>query len=310
MNPYSYSKDEFKPNLKLKQTTRHWRRYLMDFPTAHPTRHKKNNTVRGEYFQPLGADKAPLAIFLHGVGDFSVIPCKLMAKALAKKGVASFVLYLVMHSSRMPQSVRRRFPHLTSAEWFESHQISVIDLRQVIDWAGSRDEINSAKIAAVGISFGGFTAAIAMGIDKRIKAGGLIVTGGNSSKIGWERRASDYNKLHPQTEDGYHNIQRSYRRYLKEIAKKGWEKVNPPRESFLTDPMTFAHLLRRRPVLMINALWDEAIPREAIRDFWKEAGRPPISWFPATHPTIWLWYPFIRRKIFRFLEKVFSPRAI
>jgi esterase/lipase len=305
MNPYSYRQDEFKPNLKLKQTTRHWRHYLIDFPTAHPTRYKKNNTVLGEYFQPLGTDKAPLAIFLHGVGDISVMPCKLMAKALAKKGVASFVLYLVMHSSRMPQSVRKRFPHLTSAEWFESHQISVIDLRQVIDWAESRNEINDGKIAAIGISFGGFISAIAMGIDKRIKAGGLIVTGGNSSKIGWENRASDYNKTHPQTKTDYQNNQRAYRHYLKEIAKKGWLKVKPPRESFLTDPMTFAHLLRKRPVLMINALWDEAIPREAVRDFWKEAGKPPITWFPATHPTIWLWYPFIRRKIFRFLGGVF-----
>ncbi len=306
MNPYSYVKDKFQPNLKLKQTTRHWQHYLVGFPTTHPTRYKKNNTVRGEYFQPRRTDKAPLAIFLHGIGDASVIPCKLMAKALAKKGIASFVLYLVMHSSRMTESARKRFPHLTSAEWFESHQISVIDLRRVIDWASRRDEINDKQIAAIGISFGGFISAIAMGIDKRIKAGGLIVTGGNSSKIGWENRASDFNKVHPQAEAEYQNTQSVYRRYLKEIAEKGWERVTPLRENFLTDPMTFAHLLRQRPVLMINALWDKAIPKEATLDFWREAGRPAIAWFPATHPTIWLWYPCIRRKIFKFLKSAFS----
>jgi esterase/lipase len=284
MNPYSYTKDILQPNLQLKQKTRNWLHYAVDFPTAHPVRYKKSNTA--------------LAILLHGIGDFSVIPCKLLAKALTRKGMASFILYSVMHSSRMPESVRKRFPHLTSKEWFESHRISVIDLRQVIDWAGSRAEINDEQIAAIGISFGGFISAIAMGIDKRIKAGGLIVTGGNSSKIGWEKRASDFKK-----EAEYQNIQSSYRQYLDEIAEKGLEKVTPPRESFLTDPMTFAHLLRQRPVLMINSRWDEAIPREATLDFWEESGRPPISWLPATHATIWIWYPFIRRKIVNFLKE-------
>jgi len=298
MNPYSYTKDILQPNLQLKQKTRNWLHYAVDFPTAHPVRYKKSNTVRGEYFQPRGTNNAALAILLHGIGDFSVIPCKLLAKALTRKGMASFILYSVMHSSRMPESVRKRFPHLTSKEWFESHRISVIDLRQVIDWAGSRAEINDEQIAAIGISFGGFISAIAMGIDKRIKAGGLIVTGGNSSKIGWEKRASDFKK-----EAEYQNIQSSYRQYLDEIAEKGLEKVTPPRESFLTDPMTFAHLLRQRPVLMINSRWDEAIPREATLDFWEESGRPPISWFPATHATIWIWYPFIRRKIVNFLKE-------
>jgi cephalosporin-C deacetylase-like acetyl esterase len=298
MNPYSYTKAKLQPNLKLKQTTRKWWHYAVDFPTAYPLRYKKSNTVLGEYFQPRGANKAALVILLHGIGDSSVIPCKLLAKALAKKGIASFILYSVMHSSRMPESAKKRFPHLTAKEWFESHQISVIDLRQVIDWASRRDEINSEKIATIGISFGGFISAIAMGIDKRIKAAGLIVTGGNSSKIGWERRTSDFKEAE------YHNIQSSYRHYLDEIAEKGWERVTPPRESFLTDPMTFAHLLRQRPVLMISARWEEAIPREATLDFWREAGKPTLILFPATHATIWLWYPSIRRKIVNFLKEV------
>jgi esterase/lipase len=272
----------------------------VDFPTAHPTRHEKNNTVRGEYFQPRGVDNAPLAIILHGVGDFSLVPCKLLARTLARKGIASFVLYLIMHSSRMTESARKRFPHLTSQEWFENHQISVIDLRQVVDWANSRPEINDEHIAAIGISFGGFVSAIAMGVDERIKAGVFIVTGGNSNKIGWERRASDFSEVE------YQDIQSAYRQYLDEIAEKGFENVTPPREDFLIDPMTFAHLLRQRPILMINARWDEAIPKEATLDFWEEAGKPAIAWFPATHPTIWLWYPFIRRKIISFLKSVFG----
>jgi predicted alpha/beta-fold hydrolase len=307
MNPYNYPRNNFESNLQLKKTTRHWSHYLVDFPTAHPTQYEKNNTVLGEYFQP-HLDNAPLAILLHGIGDLSVTPCRMLAKTLAKKGIASFVLYSVMHSRRMPADVMKRFPHLTSEEWFESHRISVIDLFQVVDWAESRAEINSEQIAAVGISFGGFISAIAMGIDERIKAAGLIVTGGNSSKIGWETRTSDYNKRRMQTKAGYERILNSYLKYLAEVEEKGLEEVTPPEESFWIDPMTFAHRLRKRPVLMINAQWDGAIPKEATIDFWKAAGKPPISWLPATHPTIWLWYPLIRRKIIRFLKSALDIR--
>ena len=168
MNPYSYPQDTPHTNIYLKQTAKHWLHYLVDFPSAYPTQHEKNNTVRGEYFQPRDLDNAALAILLHGIGDYSITPCKLLAQALAREGIASFVLYLIMHSSRMTESARKRFPHLTTKEWFENHQISVINLRQVIDWASNRTEINSRKITTVGISFGGFVSAIAMGIDEEV----------------------------------------------------------------------------------------------------------------------------------------------
>jgi hypothetical protein len=306
INPYIYSWDDSQSNLQLKKTTRHWSRYLVEFPTAHPTPYEKSNTVFGEYFQPRNADKAPLVVLLHGVGDLSIPPCRMLAKTLVKKGIASFILYSVMHSKRMPADVKKRFPRLTSQEWYESHVISIIELLQVVDWAERRPEIDAARIAAVGISFGGINSAIAMGIDERIKAAVPIVMGGNSVKIGWETRTSDYNKGRQQTREGYLKTLNSYLNYLAEVEEKGFDRVTPPRQIFLCDPMTFAHRLRRRPVLMINARWDHSIPREATLDFWKAAGEPPIIWFPATHPTIWLWYPLIRGKIVRFLKSVFN----
>lgn len=306
MNPYSYSSDELHANLQLKQTTRRWLRYTVDFPTAHPTRYEKNNTVRGDYFQPWGTEHAPLVILLHGMGDESLIPCKLLARALVKRGMACFVLYSAFHSRRMPETVRKRLHNLSPEEWFESYRISVIDVRQVMDWASSRNEINEEQIAVIGISFGGFISAITMGIDKRIGAGVFITTAGNSEKISRKSRKATMKKWYKRTEAEYNEIQSHYARYLAEVAEKGLENVTPAKKSFLIDPMTFAPYLRERPVLMLNALWDEYIPREATLDFWEACSKPTITWFPATHSTIWLWYPFISRKIARFLRSTFG----
>jgi cephalosporin-C deacetylase-like acetyl esterase len=308
MDPYSYQGSEPNFNLRWKEITKKWSSRLVDFPSAFHDSHWGSNIVRGEYFRPWHRGSVPLAILLHGMGDHSVIPCRLLAKSLASNGVACLILYLVVHSSRMPLVMKRQFPHLTSEEWFQVYQTSVIEVRQAIDWASSRQEIDRGKLAVVGISFGGFISAIAMGIDQRIGAGVFIVSGGNNEKIGYMSGLSTITKEYRRTEAEYQRLQRYYFQYLAEVAKKGLENVDPPRRSFLTDPMTYAHRLRQRPVLMINSRWDEAISAEATLDFWQECGRPDIVWLPATHATIWLWYPLIRRKIDGFLKASFGKR--
>ena len=306
MNPYDYPRIVPRVNLRLKQTTKAWTRYSIDFPVAQPTRYKENNTAYGEYFRPNTDGNVPLVILSHGWGDRSVFPCKLLARALAKRGIASFVLYLVFHSRRLPDEVRNRLPNLTAEEWFSGYQMSVVDIRQIIDWATTIEGINKEHMVVMGLSLGGIISAIAMGIDERIKAGVLLVTGGNSEKIVQMSRANAFRKRYKRSEVEYNEIQNCYVQYLVEVAEKGLENVKPARESFLTDPMTFAHLLQHRPLLMINALWDEFIPKETTLDFWEACGKPNISWYPATHSSIWLWYPLILRQITSFIKSTFG----
>ena len=307
MNPYSYQSSETRANIYLKETTSKWFRYATDFPSAHPTQYEENNTVLGEYFQPRHADRAPLAIIVHGWGDRSLIPCRFLARTLAKKGIASFILYLVFHSSRMSEVIKNRFPIiLTPDEWFEGYRSSVIELRQIIDWASSRPELDKEQIGVIGISLGGFVSAIAMGVDNRIKAGIFIIAGGNSEKITWITRNESIVKGHGCTEEECRQIRSHYPQYLADIAEKGFGNVTPAKHCFLTDALTFAPYLRGRPILMLNALWDETIPKEATLDFWEACHQPSITWLPGTHVTFWLWYPIIERKIAGFLGSTFG----
>jgi pimeloyl-ACP methyl ester carboxylesterase len=272
MNPYSYPAVEPHFNLHLKETTGRWLRYMVDFPMAKPTRYyEESNAGRGELFCP---------------------------------GVTSFILYLVFHSSRMPKAMRDKGLHLSPQEWFEGNQTSVIEVRQIVDWASSLKETDKNQIAIVGISLGGMVAAIAMGIDKRISAGVFVVTGGNYENPVWLKKKRDAHK-----EAEYSEAQERYAQYLAEVAEKGGENVTPPKKSYLTDPLTFASHLRKRPVMMINALWDESVPRQATLDFWEACGKPAIRWLPSTHASIWLLYPLISRKIASFLSSTFGMQG-
>jgi cephalosporin-C deacetylase-like acetyl esterase len=300
MNPYNYTPRHDGFNLQLKEATAKWSHYAVDFPTAHPNGFAGSKTVLGDYFCPQNASKVPLVILVHGMGDRSVMPCKLLARTLVKRGMACFILYLVFHERRMPEAIKEHFPKMTANEWFESYEISVTDIRQVVDLASTRQEIKAEKVSVIGISFGGFVSAIAMGLDQRIKAGVFVVSAGNSEKM--TRNSLILKKQYKYNEAEYHQNQTRYEQYLAEVAEKGFENVTPAKKSYLTDPMTFACYLRNRPLLMVNALWDEMIPREAALDMWQACGKPPIMWFPATHASIWMWYPVIGWKIARFLK--------
>ena len=302
MNPYSYVNRIPSVDLRLKKDSHKFLHYEIQFESALDTGYPENGIVKGEYYQPEVDNRVPLAILVHGMGDHSVIPCKMLARSLLRQGVACFVPYLTIHSKRIPKDIRAHMPYLNPDEWFQCYRISVVDICQIIDWAYSRPELNMEQVALLGISFGGFVSAIAMGIDDRIKAGIFLVTGGNSNKMSWLSKASQYRKRYRRTEAEYLEIQNDYARYLEDVSEKGFENVVPNDQSFLTDPLTFAGNIKGRPVLMINARWDKYIPRENVTELWLALGQPPIKWIPSGHTSMWLWYPGIRRSVTTFLE--------
>jgi poly(3-hydroxybutyrate) depolymerase len=305
MNPYNYKSRRIQANLELKEKNSRWLRYKVDFPTAYSI-YNENKSVLGEYFQPRNIKNAPLAIVIHGWGDRSAIPCKLLARSLVKKGNAAFIFYLVFHTSRMPETMTGRMPYLNTEDWFEGYRASVIEVRQIIDWAASRPEIDKERIAVLGISLGGFVSEIAMGVDKRIKAGVFMIAGGNSEIITWKTKNNAIPRGHGCTEAECHQIRSRYPEYLAEVTEKGIDNVVPLNHCYLTDALTFAPSLRGRPVLMLNAKWDKTVPTEATLDFWKACHEPEIKWLPGSHVGFWLWYPAIAREITRFLSSTFS----
>ena len=302
MNPFEYSPNTTRFNIHLHRKTSAWVWETVEFPAAFQFPHEKSDTVHGDYFHPPDSRKAPLVILLHGVGDASMIPCRWLARSLARRGIASFVPQLVVHSSRLRGAGWRGVPRMSDEEWYQSYRTAVVEVRQLVDWAGRRDELDEKRVGVLGVSFGSLISAITMAVDERIKAATLIVSGGNSGKIVQKARAGVVRKGYEVTEEEYQAGQRDYLRYLAEVAEKGYENVVPSRVSYLNDPITYARYLRERSLLMINARWDEFIPSEATLDFWEACNRPSIMWLPTNHSGIWIMYPYIKKNVVNFFE--------
>lgn len=301
---YEYEAEQSGFSLDIGEAGKYWVRYDLEFEGKNIAEGDVERTSAGGdlYLPKHPSCKSPLVILLHGIGDHSVIPCAMVAKTLAKRGYASLVIYLPIHTTRMTADVKKRFPSITNDEWLSVYRNSVVEIRKILDWAKSREDIDDKNCAVIGISFGGFVSAIAMGVEKRLKAGVLIVAGGNGGKINQLSKLSSVAKKFRFTPEEYEERQKVYLSYLEEVREKGVEKVALPNLSFIADPMTYAPSLKERPIMMINAQFDEAIPREATIDLWTELGKPQINWYPTTHASLWICYPSIKKKILKFLK--------
>ena len=181
----------------------------------------------------------------------------------------------------------------------------VTDVYQVLDWASTVPKLIRTD-SHRRYQFRQFYFFHQYGSDNRIKAGILIVSGGNSDKL--TRHSFLLRRQYKLSSVDYEKNQEAYFKYLSEVAEKGFENVTALKSSYLTDPMTFSSYLRGRPLLMINAMWDEMIPKESTLDLWESCGRPPIKWYPATHASIWAWYPVIGQRISEFLISVYNQK--
>ena len=304
VNPFLYTAGPVNFNLQLVKQNKHRRHYLVDFPVVSASYYIGSEIARGEYFEPVGKENVSLVILLHGWGDHSVLPFKLMVDGLIKKGIAGFILYLPFHTSRLPIN-RTSLSQLTPDEWFTGYQMAVTDVRRIIDWASQNNHIDNQQISIIALSLGAIVASIAMGIDPRIKAGVLIAHGGNTGKIMQTNSVSRFGNKYRIPSKDYQMNQKNYANYLVEVAQKGFENVPPSQRTYLIDPLTYAPMLKGRPLLMINALWDEIFPQESSANFRKACGECEQVILPAWHASIWIWYPIIVHRINKFLKLVY-----
>jgi hypothetical protein len=93
----------------------------------------------------------------------------------------------------------------------------------------------------------------------------MLLAGGDIAQVGWE--TPHYEK-----------------------ARQYWRAAGGTKEAFLdllrsVDPVTYADNVRGRDVkmLMLNARYDEIIPRECTESLWRAFGEPEIVWWDAGH---------------------------
>jgi dienelactone hydrolase len=234
------------------------------FPSPIMTPDVANNTVHCEYFRPKGPGKRPAVVVLHILGaDFAL--SRYYAARLADRGVAALFLKLPYYGERRPSGGPQRFLSNDVARSTLSMRQGVCDVRRAAAWLADRPEVDPSKLGVTGISLGGITSALAAAIDPTLNRGAFLLAGGGLDEILWGM---------PEPE-----AQRARQLWL----DSGKTRADLTALTKPLDPLTYAHRLVGKKVLMMAGNVDEVVPPSSARALWNAAGRPPIRWFDSGH---------------------------
>lgn len=176
----------------------------------------------------------------------------------------------------------------------ERFRVTVIDVRRLLDWLGERPEIDPQRIGIVGFSMGTLVAANVLGNDERFAAGVLMMGGANPEDI----FASCVGRAGAVRENAIGRLGwtlEQYRAFFAEIFRSG----NPARYAGRYDPSK---------ILMIDAHYDDCIPKSSRDALWYALGQPQRVSFLYKHRKAFysmtpLGLNYSRRLIYRFLNE-------
>jgi len=138
----------------------------------------------------------------------------------------------------------------------------------------------------MGVSLGGIISGLAMEMDTRVKAAGLVVSAGHLADI--------------LKTSGYRTVG-AYRNGLVKQAGLKRSELYDYSKSFLHpyDPVTYADRLDPARIIMVNAAMDDIIRREVVMKTWESFGRPQLHFGAGGHYTTIGFPDRANKKIFR-----------
>jgi dienelactone hydrolase len=246
-----------------------------------------NNTVHAEYFRPnldrpdpqqeRQPQRRPAVIVLHILGaDFAL--SRYLAARLADRGVAALFVQLPYYGNRRPPGEPKRFLSGDAERSMAAMRQGICDVRRAAAWLAGRPEVDPGKIGITGVSLGGILAAVAAAVDPTLNRAVLLLAGGDLARILWEMpEAARYRALWVESGRGLTDL----------------KALTDP-----FDPLTYAHRLVGKQLLMIAGTVDEVVPPACTRALWSAAGRPPMIWYECGHYSALAYLlPAVRRTV-------------
>ena len=191
-----------------------------------------NRRVHGLLSLPKQKTKPiPIIILLHGLGDHKAVDyVEFGNDVFVKNGYAVMRIDISEHGERK-QDVYDF--DLTGPYKYWSRNImiqTVFDLRRTVDFLESRNNIDTDRIGYYGISLGGIIGTIFCGVDNRVKVPIIALAGGQLNLL--------------------------YKQHA--FSKESKDFVS------IIEPINFISDISPRPLLMLNAKYDEVVPPTTV----------------------------------------------
>ena len=162
------------------------------------------------------------------------------------------------------------------------------------------EEFGWKEFYLLGISLGGMLGMMVLSGEEKVKKGIFLGTGGNFEEILWHGIMRFFIPKDCSRRD-CHKFHREYQNLLSKGDYRELEKL--PRYCFLYDPLTQAHRIKNKDILLIHGLFDTIIPFTSFLSLRKALPHAETLILPASHSTLLFFSPLIYSRIEKFLKK-------
>lgn len=276
--------------------------YTLSFPSTGSNGHAQN-LVEGQYFRARnpGAKKLVVVMPIWGTSDYP--PAKISSGYAARAGDDTHVIWIYGTAPLFPWTALSTVPTeegfvAMAKDSAERYRSAVVDMRRLIDWAETREEIDASRIAFVGFSMSALVTATLVANEPRVKAAVIMMGAANFADVFTQcgNRAGEV-RNHVLRDFGW-SVER-YRNFFQELFGPA-------------DPIRFPSRYNPDRVLMIDAMFDDCMPESARAALWEILGHPERVTMLYRHRSAFysltpLGLNFSRRVIYRFLDDALDP---
>jgi hypothetical protein len=270
----------------------------LSFPSTGHNGHPEN-IVEGQYFRSLepGPKKLVVVMPIWGTSDYP--PAKISSGYARHAGKDTQVIWIYGSAPLFPWHELSTVP--TEAQFIamaqdsaRRYQAAVTDMRRLLDWAATRDEIDASRVAFVGFSMSALVTATLIGNDARIKAAVLMMGAANFADI--------FTTCNQRAGEVRNHVMQSFGWSLERYHNFFRGLFDP------ADPVRFQGHYDPDRILMIDAMFDDCMPESSRAALWETTGHPERITFLYRHRSAFysltpLGLNVSRRKIYRFLDR-------
>jgi hypothetical protein len=263
------------------------------------------NMVEARYFESTSGTAAPKPLLIVlPIWATHTFPSTVIANGYARRsqGEANILwlqgdeaLFDWFKLADMPSEAAFEREVDLSVERFRS---VAVDIRRLIDWAETRPEIDSNRIAIIGFSMSAMVAANVAGNDPRVSAAVYVLGGARPWDVmTYCRVVVGYMRKGVMNSFGWSTEE--FREFFRQKLAFG-------------DPALWRGHYRPEGTLIIESSKDDCMPPESRDALWQATGQPERIIFPYNH-----WQPFLAmtpvgvnvltEDIFEFLDRKLLP---
>jgi hypothetical protein len=295
------------PQVKLEavgeDSNKHYRLHRLEF-SSYGINGQKDNLISADFQMSKLPGKNPLLIVLPLYGSYTY-PSDEISAGVASHSDGGLHVLNVLGEQFMwdwdalgQASDPVQFRELMSQQ-AERIRVNVVDVSRIIDWAQTRPEIDTDRIAIIGFSHGALVASIAAVAEPRLKTGIFVMAGANPHELIASCKLERTDTIRNMVQQHFGWDLERYREELEPI----FAPYNVARYAGRVEPEN---------VLIIDSYYDTCMPRSSRDALWEAMGRPERISYEYDHKVSFLsmtplGFYNMRHIIYDFLDKQLLP---